>query len=124
MAYFLPVNPLMKVIIQDIAAHKFLAENGHWSNDKCDAQDFFSLLRAYHFAQSNVSGRFQVLLHCPDDGYVACIIEGVGAVAEQEIAEVAFDVPVVKSHRPEAKEQISREMVWNGRIDTTKFHLN
>ena len=114
----------MKVIIQDIAANKFLAENGCWSNDKCDAQDYFSLLRAYQFAHANVSGRFRVLLHCPDDGYLACIIEGVGTVAEEEIAEVAFDVPVVKSHRPESKEQTPGESAWNSRFDMTKLHLN
>ena len=114
----------MKVIIQDIAADTFVAENGLWATDKFDAQDFFSLLRAYHFAQSNISGRFRVLLHCPDDGYMACIIEGVGTVAEEEIAEVAFEVPISKSNRPHSMEKTSPETVWSNRFDAAKLHLN
>lgn len=114
----------MKVIIQAIAADKFVGENGCWSNDKFDAQDFFSLLRAYHFAQSNISGHFRVLLHCPEDGYVACIIEGVGEVAEQKAAEPAFEVPVAKSPRSTINDVTLREQIWNSRFDVTKLHLN
>ena len=114
----------MKVIIQVIGADKFVGENGCWSNDKFDAQDFFSLLRAYHFAQSNISGRFRVLLHCPEDGYVACIIEGVGEAVEQEVAEATFEAPVAKGPRATINEVTLREQIWNSRFDVSKLHLN
>jgi hypothetical protein len=72
----------MKVIIQDIAAREFLAANGQWVADATEAQDFYTLLRAYHFAQANTSIHFRVVLHCPDDDYSASIIEGFGLADE------------------------------------------
>jgi hypothetical protein len=68
----------MKVIIQDIRSGEYLSENGQWVATEAEARDFFTLLRAYHFAHQNITGRFQVLLYCEEDQYSACIIEGVG----------------------------------------------
>lgn len=94
----------MKVIVQNIAARKFLGRDGRWVVDQAEARDFCTLLRAYHFAEANTSVRFRVLLHSPDDGYSANIIEGVGH------ADGTFDIIFPTS------EQAFSE---NNRIDST-----
>ena len=73
----------MKVIVQDCDTGKYLSTDGCWVAVKDSARDFFTLLRAYQFAKNKISGRFQVLLHCPEDQYTACIIDGVGMAASQ-----------------------------------------
>ena len=70
----------MKVIVQDIETGEYLADSGEWVTTPAEARDFLTLLRAYNFAKETISGRFQVLLYCPEDQYSACIIEGEGLV--------------------------------------------
>ena len=82
----------MKVIVQDICSKEYLSEDGQWVTSTAQAMDFSTLLRAYHFARENTSGRFQVLLYCEEDQYSACIIEGEGT-AELEAAVPGAPVP-------------------------------
>ena len=103
----------MKVIIQDIAAREFLGENGEWVSDKSMARNFHTLLRAYHFAQSNTSIHFRVLLHCPDDDYSASIIEGFG-IADEDLGFCAAQ----KKNIFEIREQIAQG------FDVKRLHLN
>src|ERR1700722_7357129 len=96
----------MKVLIQDIGTGEYLAADGNWVATPRDARDFQTLLRAYNFARENISGRFQVLLYCPEDHYSACIIEGVGSAdASAETADTMVQVKqapyVRKSALPE-----------------------
>jgi 3-deoxy-D-arabino-heptulosonate 7-phosphate (DAHP) synthase len=109
----------MKVIIQDIAAREFLAANGRWVTDKEQAQDFFTLLRAYHFAQANTTIHFRVLLHCPEDDYSASIIEGMGMAEEQS----AFCVDDFGAPRGRLELQPVSEILAK-RFDVRCLHLN
>jgi hypothetical protein len=113
----------MKVIIEDMVAREFLAEDGQRVADKADARDFFTLLRAYHFAQANTSGRFRVLLHCPEDNYSASIIEGIG-MAEVDPAgpdaTVSVSLPLVKKPIMPSRDDFH----WPGRLETARNYLN
>jgi hypothetical protein len=113
----------MKVIIEDMAAREFLAADGQWVADKADARDFFTLLRAYHFAQANISGRFRVLLHCIEDDYSASIIEGIG-MADVDPADsdatVNVSLPVVEKPIMPARDDFH----WPGRLETARNYLN
>ena len=110
----------MKVIIQDIAAREFLAANGRWVADMTGAQDFGTLLRAYHFAQANTSIHFRVLLHCPEDDYTASIIEGFGLAGE----DLAFGLmPATESSKKQSKPlDIHQRLAM--RFDSARVHLN
>jgi hypothetical protein len=82
----------MKVIIRDARTQNYLSADGGWVRSRDDAGDFFTLLRAYHFAARHTSGRFQVLLYSPDDQYCANIVEGTGTAKEEH--ETAGNVGV------------------------------
>src|SRR5581483_4846257 len=47
----------MKVIIRDARTQNYLSADGGWVRSRDDAGDFFTLLRAYHFAARHTSGR-------------------------------------------------------------------
>lgn len=108
----------MKVIIQHIAASEFLATDGRWVTDKTQAQDFFSLLRAYHFAQANTSVPFRVVLHCPEDDYSANIIEGVGKAGEMNL----FDDDSTCTPSRFAAEDVDAILAQG--VDVSRLHLN
>ena len=109
----------MKVIIQDIAGSEFLATDGRWVTDKTQAQDFYSLMRAYQFAQANTSIPFRVLLHCPEDDYSASIIEGMGKAGELSVA--CDDDSNSLQHRF-AAEDIAEILMLS--VDVSRLHLN
>ena len=102
----------MKVIVQDISTKQFLAEDGGWVESEIEARDFFTLLRAFHFATGRLLGRFQVLLHCPDDDYSACIIEGEG------MARVS--APVTQIQKVSTSGQFYRNAVIASRLNSTR----
>jgi hypothetical protein len=79
------------VIIQDLETKAYLSESVRWVLNKADARDFETLLRAYLFAEKNTSCKFEVLLHCLDDGYTSGIIKGVGTAIEKIPAVVESD---------------------------------
>ena len=79
----MPMNPVVKVIVQDLKSGQYLSTTGQWVAAREDAGDFFTLLHAYHFARNNTNRRFQVLLYCPDDQYCAGIISGTGISAAE-----------------------------------------
>lgn len=91
----------MKVIVQDLETGAYLSADGRWVATKADARDFFTLLRAYHFAKDNTTKHFQVLLHCPDDQYSARMIDGMGMAAANQEA--------VSSPAPQAKTPLFRQ---------------
>ncbi|MDB6021211.1 MAG: hypothetical protein JWQ04_1068 [Pedosphaera sp.] len=111
----------MKVIVQNIAARQFLAADGRWVANKAEARDFFTLLRAYNFAQLNTSVRFRVLLHCTDDGYSASIVEGEGMAQAKKETHCAS--AATGSRRPSKSEPSSR-FDWTASLDQSRFHLN
>jgi hypothetical protein len=80
----------MKVIIQNKETCLYFSARGLWSVRPDDAQDFLTLLPAYHFAQNNVCGRFQVVLFCADDRYHASIIEGNGVAVSSAAEEIGI----------------------------------
>jgi hypothetical protein len=119
----------MKVIIQDTKTKAYLSADGRWVANIAEAQDFLTLLRAYHFAKEATSRNFEVLLHCPEDDYSAGIINGVGT-GNLEAANVAAAIEVAP---------IETESSWSSRLvtskpaasrftlnflDTTRNHLN
>ena len=106
----------MKVIIQDITGNEFLGPDGRWVPAKEGAKDFFTLVRAYNFAQTNTSVRFRVLLHCPEDGYSASIVEGKG------VAPVKKSRPVITMDHP--ADPFKRSVTLPKSFDTTRVHLN
>ncbi|HZV36958.1 MAG TPA: hypothetical protein VFB72_20445 [Verrucomicrobiae bacterium] len=109
----------MKVIIQRIDGSDFLTIDGRWVTDKALAQDFYTLLRAYRFAQANTTVSFRVLLHCPEDDYSASIIEGVGKAGEQ--ATFRDSEPEITRSRFEIEDIAD---ILAGDIDATRLHLN
>ena len=116
--------PPMKVIVQDIANQLYLAAHGAWVADAASARDFRTLLRAFHFATDNVACRFQVLLYCEDDDYVACIIEGEGKAEAAEFApRPPAEAPVTGFyHNP--RNHAALEFSRGIRFDETRNHLN
>jgi hypothetical protein len=87
----------MKVIIQDLETNRYFAPSGRWVMAPDAAENFYSILPAYHFAKQNVSGRFKVILYCADDQYSKSIIEGVGQDVGEEISELATPYTPVKA---------------------------
>jgi hypothetical protein len=68
----------MKVVVQDSESGRYLSPEGRWVAAADGARDFHSILPAFHFAQSNTSVRFRVMLYCPDDQYLTSMIDGAG----------------------------------------------
>jgi hypothetical protein len=90
----------MKVIVLNLHTKEYLAANGAWVADKAGANDFLTLLRAYHFARINTSRGFEVLLHCLEDDYCASIITGIGiANSNAPMDSEPVEIPI---HRPRA----------------------
>jgi hypothetical protein len=114
----------MKVIVQDIETGAYLSANGRWVAAQADARDFFTLLRAYHFAKDNTARRFQVLLHCPDDQYSAGIITGVGMAAANEEAAVVPAKTQVSSLRVQTIFKSRNVVSLSNRFNWTRNDLN
>lgn len=109
----------MKVIIQDIAGSEFLATDGRWVTDKAQAQDFYTLLRAYHFALANTTVPFRVLLHCPEDDYSVSIIDGVGKADER----ATFHDNESEPTRSRFETEDVADILARG-VEVTRLHLN
>jgi hypothetical protein len=114
----------MKVIVQDIATKLYLAAHGAWAPDAASARDFRTLLRAFHFATDNVACRFQVLLYCEDDDYVACIIEGEGNAEATALAPRAQAVEQVAGFSRTLSGNARTGFFRGIRLDETRYHLN
>lgn len=106
----------MKVIIQDITGKEFLGPDGRWVSAKDGARDFFTLVRAYNFAQNHTSVRFRVLLHCPEDGYSASIVEGTGTASTKR------SEPVIVLDQP--ADPFQRSITLPKSFDAARVHLN
>ncbi|HEX3627373.1 MAG TPA: hypothetical protein VH280_18355 [Verrucomicrobiae bacterium] len=102
----------MRVIIQDLETKAYLSESGRWVLNKADARDFETLLRAYLFAEKNTSCKFEVLLHCLDDGYTSGIIKGVGTAVEKIPAVVESDATETVWHREMFLENRRGGLIW------------
>jgi hypothetical protein len=110
----------MKVVVQDSESGRYLSPDGRWVATADGARDFHSILPAFHFAQSNTSVRFRVMLYCPDDQYLASMIDGAGTAKPA-------------APKPQAPAAVVRTMVRHPRFDITsfpevehhpRFHLN
>jgi hypothetical protein len=117
----------MKVIIQDAKTKRFFSDDGRWVADEEDAKDFISLMRAYHFAKQFTSGRFEVLLYCPDDNYRKSMIEGEGAGGES-FGETASCTVVEKAGvKTGTRKKAGESTQWsrfNACMTSTRNYLN
>lgn len=117
----------MKVIIQDAKTKRYFSANGRWVASETDAKDFRSLMRAYHFAKQFTSGRFEVMLYCPDDDCRTSIIETEGAGMDGVGDKVACATvkhaksKLAKSKKTADSTQWSR---FNACMTSTRNYLN
>jgi hypothetical protein len=113
----------MKVIIQDLRTKAYFSADGRWVTDKSDATDFLTLLRAYHFARINTSGRFEVLLYCPEDDYSAGIITGIGiSDSNTPMESEPFEIPVQYARARITSPACRRKFLTT--FDEGRNHLN
>ena len=113
----------MKVIVQNLHTKEYLAADGRWVADMADANDFLTLLRAYHFARIHTSRGFEVLLYCPEDDYSAGIITGIGiADSPAPTDSEPVEIPI---HRP--RNSVKSRSYDRGRLpafDENRNYLN
>jgi hypothetical protein len=114
----------VKVIIQDLDSRHYLSPTGQWVAGREDAEDFHTLLHAYHFARNNTNRNFQVLLYCPDDQFCSSIISGTGITA---LEAMPASTKVAIKRRVKAFKAVRRPQLgtdFNAGADGSRFFLN
>jgi hypothetical protein len=73
-------NARMKILIQDIKTRYYLTNDGHWTANPRDAEDFLGSGRAWYFAKLTMAGDFRVLAYFPNSQSSVTVKEQLGAI--------------------------------------------